>query len=129
MVGYHVRRTEFPEGAKPGKQQSGTYGRPGERKTHAEEAASRPMAERRGDILQDRIDRGKRRAGGNDQEWRGDESFRQHDARKGVCERTANQLANEAVGAKQKQQQHPAGQGRQGQGQLDHEGEPGHPMR
>ena len=113
VIGHHHRRAEFAERAQPRQRESRANRRPRNRQHHAEEAAAGMMAERRGHVVEHGVHGGERGFRGDDQEGRGHEDFREHDAGERIRQRAVGEAADPAIGPKQKQQQHAAREWRQ----------------
>ncbi|KAH0444125.1 hypothetical protein KCU90_g1002, partial [Aureobasidium melanogenum] len=129
VIGHHHRCAEFAERTQPRERESCTNRRPRDRQHHAEKTAARMVTERGGHVVEHRVHGGKRRFRGDDQEGRGHEDFREHDAGKRIRQRPVGELADPAIRAEQKQQQHAARERRQGERQLYDEAEQRHLAR
>ena len=121
VVGEDDDRPVLTEGAQPGQHHPGADSGCGQRDRHEPESGELGVAERGGHVERGRVDGTERRAGGHDQKRGCAKRLCQDDAGERVGETAAEELAEEGVGAHQIDQQDPAHQGRQRQGQEHHE--------
>ena len=121
MVGEDDDRPVLAKGAQPGQHHAGADSGCGQRDCHEAEPGELGVAERGGHVERGRVDGTERSAGGHDEKGGGAERLCQHDAGKRVGETAAEQLAEKGVGAHQIDQQDPAHEGRQRQGQEHQE--------
>ena len=117
MVGEDDDRPVLAEGAQPRQDHAGADSGCGQRECHVTEPGQLGVTERGGHVECGRVDGPERRPGGHDEEGGCAERLGEDDAGQRIGQAPAEQLAEERVGPHQVDQQDPAHQGRQRQGE------------